>query len=146
MGWNCQRMDMVHSLVLPPHLVVPQRQLGAGMKDDRNRRPGEERPLMRNFAYGDRRMHMGIPVCKRARIAEKFAYGDPITHNEIVRIWGLTCKSHTCLCKPHSCLCKSHTFSHLLNFGKVTQATLASYTSKFTQHQSRESVRSCQSC
>jgi len=35
-------------------------------------------------------MHMGIPVCKRARIAEKFAYGDPITHNEIVRIWGLT--------------------------------------------------------
>ena len=35
-------------------------------------------------------MHMGIPVCKRAGIAEKFAYGDPITHNEIVRIWGLT--------------------------------------------------------
>jgi hypothetical protein len=35
-------------------------------------------------------MHMGIPVCKRARIAEKFADGDPITHNEIVRIWGLT--------------------------------------------------------
>jgi len=35
-------------------------------------------------------MHMGIPVCKQARIAEKFAYGDPIMHNEIVRIWGLT--------------------------------------------------------
>ena len=47
-------------------------------------------PHMCNFAYGDRRMHMGIPVCKRAGIAEKFAYGDPITHNEIVRIWGLT--------------------------------------------------------
>ena len=47
-------------------------------------------PHMCNFAYGDRRMHMGIPVCKRAGIAEKFAYGDPIMHNEIVRIWGLT--------------------------------------------------------
>jgi hypothetical protein len=35
-------------------------------------------------------MHMGIPVCKRAGIAENFAYGDPITHNEIVRIRGLT--------------------------------------------------------
>ena len=45
---------------------------------------------MCNFAYGDRRMHMGIPVCKRSGIAEKFAYGDPIMHNEIVRIWGLT--------------------------------------------------------
>ena len=45
---------------------------------------------MCNSAYGDRRMHMGIPVCKRAGIAEKFADGDPITHNEIVRIWGLT--------------------------------------------------------
>ena len=32
---------------------------------------------MHNFAYGD---------CR----AEKFAYGDPITLNEIVRIWGLT--------------------------------------------------------
>ena len=47
-------------------------------------------PHMCNFAYGDRRMHMGIPVYKRVGIAEKFAYGDPITHNEIVRIWGLT--------------------------------------------------------
>ena len=46
---------------------------------------------MHDFAYGDRRMHMGIPVCKRAGIAENFAYGDPITHNEIVRIRGLTC-------------------------------------------------------
>jgi len=35
-------------------------------------------------------MHMGIPVCERAGIAKKFAYGDPRTHNEIVRIWGLT--------------------------------------------------------
>jgi len=34
-------------------------------------------------------MHMGIPVCKRAGIAKKFAFGDPITHNKIVRIWGL---------------------------------------------------------
>jgi len=35
-------------------------------------------------------MHMGIPVCKWAGIAKKFAYGDPITHNEIVHIRGLT--------------------------------------------------------
>ena len=47
-------------------------------------------PHMHNFPYGDRRMHMGIPVCERAGIAKKFAYGDPRTHNEIVRIWGLT--------------------------------------------------------
>jgi len=40
-------------------------------------------------------MHMGIPVCIRVGIAEKFAYGDPITHNEIVRIWGLTFNMHT---------------------------------------------------
>ena len=45
---------------------------------------------MRNFAYGDHRMHMGIPPCKRAGIAKKFAYGDPIMHNEIVLIQGLT--------------------------------------------------------
>ena len=45
---------------------------------------------MRNFPYGDRRTHTGIPVCERAGIAKKFAYGDPHTHNEIVRIWGLT--------------------------------------------------------
>ena len=45
---------------------------------------------MRKFAYRDRRMHMGIPVCIRAGIAKIFAYGDPITHNEVVRIWGLT--------------------------------------------------------
>ena len=47
-------------------------------------------PHMHNFAYGDRRMHMGIPICKRAGIAKKFAYGDPRTHNEIVCIRGLT--------------------------------------------------------
>jgi hypothetical protein len=47
-------------------------------------------PHMRNFSYGDRRMHMGIPVCERAGIAKKFAYGDPRMHNEIVRIQGLT--------------------------------------------------------
>ena len=45
---------------------------------------------MRNFPYGDRHTHTGIPVCERAGIAKKFAYGDPHTHNEIVRIWGLT--------------------------------------------------------
>ena len=45
---------------------------------------------MRNFPYGHRRMQTGIPVCERAGIAKKFAYGDPHTHNEIVRIWGLT--------------------------------------------------------
>ncbi len=47
-------------------------------------------PHMRNFPYGDCRMHMGIPVCERAGIAKKFAYGDPRTHNEIVHIRGLT--------------------------------------------------------
>jgi hypothetical protein len=47
-------------------------------------------PHMRNFPYGDRRMHMGIPVCERAGIAKMFAYGDPRTHNEIVRIQELT--------------------------------------------------------
>jgi hypothetical protein len=35
-------------------------------------------------------MHMGIPVCKQAGIAKTIAYGDPITHNEVVRIRGLT--------------------------------------------------------
>ena len=50
---------------------------------------------MRKFAYRDRRMHMGIPVCIRAGIAKKFAYGDPITHNEVVRIRGLTCTPGT---------------------------------------------------
>ena len=35
-------------------------------------------------------MHMGIPVSKRAWIAEKVTYGDAITHDEVVRIWGLT--------------------------------------------------------
>ena len=35
-------------------------------------------------------MHMGIPVCKRTGIAKKFAYGDPITQNEVVCIRGLT--------------------------------------------------------
>jgi hypothetical protein len=47
-------------------------------------------PHMRNFPYGDPRMHMGIPVCERAGIAKKFTYGDPRTHNEIVRIRGFT--------------------------------------------------------
>jgi len=45
---------------------------------------------MRNFPYGHRRTQTGIPVCERAGIAKKFAYGDPHTHNEIVRTWGLT--------------------------------------------------------
>ena len=55
MGWNCQRM-VVHSLVLPPHLVVPQRQLGAGMKDDRNRRPGDERIMLAMHNMDDRKV------------------------------------------------------------------------------------------
>ena len=47
-------------------------------------------PHLRNFAYWDCRVHMGIPVCKRAGTAKKIAYGDPITHNEVVRTQGLT--------------------------------------------------------
>ncbi len=42
-------------------------------------------------------VHMGIHICIRAGkgctcggISTKFAYGDPCTHNEIVRIWGAT--------------------------------------------------------
>jgi hypothetical protein len=35
-------------------------------------------------------MHMGTPVCKRVGIAKKFTYGDPVMHNEVVCIWGLT--------------------------------------------------------
>ena len=46
-------------------------------------------PNMGNIPYGDCHMHMGIPVCERAGIAKKFAYGDPRTHNEIVPIRGL---------------------------------------------------------
>ncbi len=41
---------------------------------------------MENYAYGDRRTHMGITVCIRAGIAKIFAYGDPHSHNKIVRI------------------------------------------------------------
>ncbi len=47
-------------------------------------------PHMQNYAYGDCRTHMGIPVCIRAGIAKIFAYGDPRSHNEIVRILGAT--------------------------------------------------------
>ncbi len=47
-------------------------------------------PHMQNYAYGDRRTHMGIPVCIQAGIAKIFAYGDPRSHNEIVRILGAT--------------------------------------------------------
>jgi hypothetical protein len=45
-------------------------------------------PYMQNYAYGDRRTHMGITVCIRAGIAKIFAYGDPRLHNEIVCILG----------------------------------------------------------
>ena len=56
---------------------------------------------MRNFAYRDCRMHMGIPVCKRVGIAKKFAYGDPITHNEVVRIQpGINIESSAEKCSP----------------------------------------------
>jgi hypothetical protein len=45
---------------------------------------------MQNYAYGDLRTHMGIPVGILAGIAKIFAYGDPRSHNEIVRILGAT--------------------------------------------------------
>ncbi len=47
-------------------------------------------PYMENYAYGDRRTHMGITVCIRVGIAKKFAYGDHRSHNKIVRILGET--------------------------------------------------------
>jgi hypothetical protein len=45
---------------------------------------------MENYAYGDCRTHMGIAVCIRAGIAKIFAYRDPCSHNQIVRILGAT--------------------------------------------------------
>ena len=47
-------------------------------------------PHMQNNAYGDRHTQMVSPVCLWAGIAKMFACGDPCTHNEVVRIWGLT--------------------------------------------------------
>ncbi len=47
-------------------------------------------PYMQNYAYGDCRTHMGITVCIRAGITKIFAYGDPCSHKEIVRILGAT--------------------------------------------------------
>ena len=49
-------------------------------------------PHKLNFAYRYRDccIHMGIPMCKQAGIDKKFTYWDPCTHNEVVRIWGLT--------------------------------------------------------
>ena len=35
-------------------------------------------------------MHTGVPICKRAEIAKKNSYGDPVMHNEVVHIRGLT--------------------------------------------------------
>ena len=57
-------------------------------------------------------MHMGIPICKRAGIAKKFAYGDPRTHNEVVRIRGLTYTRRTAHCHSLSliCFCRVHLF------------------------------------
>jgi hypothetical protein len=49
-------------------------------------------PHMQNYAYGDCCTHMGIPVCIQAGIAKIFTYGDPHSHNEIVRILGATSK------------------------------------------------------
>ena len=47
-------------------------------------------------------LHMGIAVCiwgsPRAGIAKKFAYGNPIVHNEIVHIQGLTYILCICPC------------------------------------------------
>ena len=45
---------MVHSLVLPLHLVVPLWQQGAGMKYGRNRRPGDERIMLVMHNMDDR--------------------------------------------------------------------------------------------
>jgi hypothetical protein len=47
-------------------------------------------PRMQNYANGDRRTHMGIPVCLWAGINKIFAYGDPHLHNKNARIWGVT--------------------------------------------------------
>jgi hypothetical protein len=47
-------------------------------------------PHMQNYIHRDRRMHTEIPVCIRAGIAKIFAYGDPRSHNKIVRILGAT--------------------------------------------------------
>ena len=44
-------------------------------------------PNMRNFAYGDRRTHMGITVRVRAGIAKNSHMESPRMHNEFVRIW-----------------------------------------------------------
>ena len=44
-------------------------------------------PHMKNFAYGDRRTHMGIPICVRAGIAKNSHMESPRMHNEFVRIW-----------------------------------------------------------
>ena len=56
------------------------------------------------------------------------------------------CEIYTSKCEIYTryimCKKKKYLFSHLLNFGKVTQATLASYTNSYTTHKSRESVRS----
>ena len=45
---------------------------------------------MQNCTYGDRRTHMGILVCIRVGINKIFAYGEPRSHNKIVRILGAT--------------------------------------------------------
>jgi hypothetical protein len=47
-------------------------------------------PHMQNYAYRDCCMHTGISVCIRVGIAKIFAYGDPCSHNKIVRILGAT--------------------------------------------------------
>jgi hypothetical protein len=74
---------------------------------------------MRKFAYRDRRMHMGIPVCVRAGIAKKFAYRDPITHNEFVRTRGLT---YT-LCKTTHLCCILMVFCSYLEYNAVTPSS-----------------------
>jgi len=73
-------------------------------------------------------MHMGIPVCKRAGIAENFAYGDPITHNEIVRIRGLTSISEDSVRDPQTLIslesCEGISFLHVLLVWGVNLASL----------------------
>jgi hypothetical protein len=60
-------------------------------------------PHMQNYTFGDPRTHMGIPVCIQGGIAKIFAYGDPRSHNKIVRILGATC-TRTWILEPSAYL------------------------------------------
>ena len=85
-------------------------------------------PYMENYAYGDRRTHMGITVCIRAGIAKIFAYGDPRSHNEIVRILGATYRPEILyiyqLIYPHSMQCHTSSTSSILTCCQVAYHVL----------------------